>query len=187
MSQSIQGKTVAILATDGVEERELVEPMEALRDAGANVMLVSIKEGDIQATIHGEKTRRFPVDKLIYEVSEKDFDALVLPGGVGNPDKLRADEEAVQFVKDFFTAKKPVAAICHGPWLLAEAGVLRGRKITSYHSIRTDMKNAGADWVDQEVVVDKGLVTSREPKDLDAFCRKMIEEIAEGVHDRRAA
>jgi protease I len=187
MPQSITGKSVAILATDGVEERELAQPMEAIKNAGAQVTLVSIKSGEIQGTIHGEKTKTFKVDKLVSDVSADQFDALVLPGGVGNPDKLRADAKAVQFVKDFFAQKKPVAAICHGPWLLAEADVLRGRKITSYGSIKTDMKNAGANWVDEEVVVDKGLVTSRKPEDLEAFCRKTIEEIAEGRHDRKAA
>lgn len=187
MPQSLSGKTVAFLATDGVEASELSKPWEALKEAGADVKLISLKMGEIQGESGGEKSQTFSVDQVVSDVSAEDFDGLVLPGGVANPDKLRVNEEAVQFVKDFFAQKKPVAAICHGPWLLAEADVLEGRKVTSYHSIKTDLQNAGAIWSDAEVVVDKGLVTSRSPADLEAFCRKAIEEIGEGIHNRSAA
>ena len=178
MSQPLANKTVAFLATNGVEERELSKPWESLKAAGAKVVLVSLEEGEIQGEVNSEKTKKFKVNQLVSEADADEFDALVLPGGLGNPDKLRADPDAVQFVKDFVAAKKPVAAICHGPWLLIEAGAVKGRTMTSYHSIKTDMKNAGAKWVDEEVVVDHNFVTSRKPDDLAAFCEKTIELIA---------
>lgn len=184
---SLSGKHVAFLATDGVEESELVKPWEALKKAGAEVTLVSLKSGEIQGEKEHKDTRKFTVDALVSEVSADDFDGLVLPGGLQNPDTLRTDKDAVAFVKAFFEQGKPVSAICHGPWLLAEADVLEGRKITSYKSIRTDMLNAGARWSDEEVVVDNGLVTSRCPDDLEAFCAKTIEQVAKGVQKRKAA
>jgi len=182
MKNELEGKNVAILATNGFEDSELRSPLEALRTAGANVMIVSIDEGEIKGWKDGEWHGTIKVDKTVNESSADQFDALVLPGGVINPDLLRRNADAVQFVKDFFKQKKPVGAICHGPWMLAEAGVLKGRKITSYVSIRTDMVNAGANWVDEEVVVDEGLVTSRSPKDLPAFNAKLVEEVREGKH-----
>jgi len=187
MSTPLKNKSVAFLATDGVEQSELTQPWEALKKAGAQVTLVSLKPGEIQGMEHSEKGRKFKVDKLISDVTSEEFDALVLPGGVANPDALRMNKEAVSFAEDFMNAGKPVAAICHGPWLLVEAGVLKDRTLTSYHSIKTDIINAGGNWVDKEVCVDNGLVTSRTPEDLDAFCRKTIEEIAEGKHHSEAA
>jgi protease I len=187
MSNILEGKKVAILATDGVEQIEFTDPKEQLEKQGAQVYTVSIKEGKIKGWDHDHWDKEFTVDKLVSEVKAEDYHALVLPGGQINPDKLRADQNAVNFVRSFFGQGKPVAAICHGPWLLAEADVLKDRTITSYPSIKTDMKNAGAHWVDEEVVVDSGLVTSRKPDDLPAFCKKMIEEICEGVHEEQAA
>ncbi|HEY0978434.1 MAG TPA: type 1 glutamine amidotransferase domain-containing protein [Flavobacteriales bacterium] len=178
----LTGKTVAILATDGYEHSELTEPKAALEKHGATVHIVSLKNGEIKGWKGGDWHGTTAVDRLVGQAKVGDYDALVLPGGVINPDKLRQDMAAVQLVRDFMEAKKPVAAICHGPWLLAEAGVLNGRTVTSYASIRTDLKNAGAKWVDEEVVVDDGLVTSRSPQDLPAFNRKLVEEIKEGVH-----
>lgn len=187
MDHKLDGKKVAFLATDGFEQVELTRPWEAIRQAGAKVELVSLKSGQIQGMNHHDKADMFPVDKTLDNVTASDYDALVLPGGVANPDMLRVDHKAVQFVKDFFKDSKPVAAICHGPWMLVEAGVLEGRTITSWPSLKTDIINAGGEWVDEEVHTDMGLVTSRKPEDLDAFCRKAIEEIAEGRHDRRSA
>lgn len=187
MSNILEGKKVAIMATDGVEQIEFTEPKRQLEKQGAEVHTISIKEGKIKGWDHDHWDQEFPVDKLVSQVKADDYHALVLPGGQINPDKLRADEGAVNFVRSFFEQGKPVAAICHGPWLLAEADVLKDRTITSYHSIKTDMKNAGANWVDEEVVVDSGLVTSRNPDDLPAFCKKMVEEICEGVHDEQTA
>jgi len=182
MSGSLTGIRVAVLATDGFEQVELTKPMKALKDAGATVDIVSLEGGKIQGFNHFDKADSFKVDKQVSEVSASDYNGLVIPGGVHNPDALRADDDAMSFVRSFFKQHKPVSAICHGPWVLAEAGVLEGRKVTSYQSIKTDLKNAGATWVDQEVVVDEGLTTSRNPNDLDAFCAKTIEELAEGKH-----
>jgi protease I len=178
----LQGRKVAFLATDGVEQIEYTEPRKAVEQAGAEAHLVSLEPGEIQGFNHLDKGDRFPVDKAVVQASAGDYDGLVLPGGVANPDFLRADKDAVQFVRSFFEAGKPVASICHGAWTLVEAGVVKGRTLTSWPSIRTDIENAGGTWVDEEVHVDKGLVTSRKPDDLPAFCAKTIEEIAEGVH-----
>lgn len=182
--RDVSQRSVAILATDGFEESELFEPLEALRDSGADVTIVSIP--DTPASIKGWSGegwgRSVEVDETVDEVDSADFDALVIPGGVMNPDRVRRDPDAIAFVRDFFTEGKPVAAICHGPWLIVEADAARGRRMTSYPSIRTDLENAGAEWIDDEVVVDQGLVTSRSPDDMDAFIDKMLEEIVEGVH-----
>jgi protease I len=178
----LSGKRVAILATDMFEQVELVEPRKAVEHAGAEVELVSLEAGEIQGFNHYDKADTFPVDKVVADASADDYDALLLPGGVGNPDTLRMDENAVGFVRSFFEQGKPVAAICHAPWTLVEAEVVRGRRLTSFWSIKTDVKNAGGTWVDEEVVVDEGLVTSRSPDDLPAFCAKAIEEFAEGKH-----
>jgi len=174
----LNGKRIVILATDMFEQVELVEPRTALEDAGAEVELVSLEEGEIQGFNHYDKADTFPVDKAVADASADDYDALLLPGGVGNPDTLRNDEDAVGFVRSFVNAGKPVAAICHAPWMLVEADVVRGRKLTSFWSIKTDVKNAGGDWVDEEVVLDEGVVTSRSPDDIPAFNRQMIEEFA---------
>jgi protease I len=179
---NLSGKRVAILATDGVEQSELTEPRQALKDAGARPIVVSPKDGAIKAWQHDHWGDEIAVDMRLADAHAEDFDALMLPGGVMNPDRLRMDASAVQFVKDFVTAGKPVAAICHGPWLLVEAGVVKGRTLTSWPSLQTDIRNAGGDWVDREVVTDQGLVTSRKPDDIPAFNRKMIEEFAEGEH-----
>lgn len=185
MAQPLQGKKVAILATDGFEQVELVQPREAVEKAGATTELLSIKDGEIQGMNHDEKGDRLPVDRLVSEASVDDYDALILPGGTTNPDKLRRDTSAVSFVRDFAASGKPIGVICHGPWILIEAGVVRGRKMTSFESIRTDLKNAGAIVLDQEVVTDQGIVSSRSPDDLPAFCRKIVEEFAEGTHRQR--
>lgn len=185
MENKLKGIKVAILATDGFEQSELFEPKKALEAAGALVSIVSIKEGEIKGWNHTDWGDTIAVDTIIAEANAEDFDALQLPGGVMNPDKLRMNESAVNFVKSFFDAGKPVAAICHAPWTLVEADVVRGRTLTSWASVRTDLENAGAKWVDEEVVVDNGLVTSRKPDDLPAFNKKMIEEFAEGVHNRQ--
>lgn len=187
MNKSIQGKTVAILATHGFEESELTSPRDALVAAGAVVHVVSPESGELQALKHLDKGCKVAVDKTLAEVKADDYDAIVLPGGLFNPDQLRVNEHALKFVNEFVKSGKPVAAICHGPWILADAGALKGRKVTSVPTIRKDIENAGATWVDQEVVVDKGIVTSRTPKDLEAFNAKLIEEICEGKHERRAA
>jgi deglycase len=181
MANELQGKRVAILATDMFEQVELVEPRKALEDAGATVEIVSLKEGEIQGFDHYDKADRFPVDRAVEEASADDYDALMLPGGVGNPDRLRMDENAVAFVRAFFEQRKPVAAICHAPWMLIEAGVVGGRTVTSWPSLQTDLRNAGAVWVDREVVVEDGLVMSRKPDDLPAFNPKMIELFAAGT------
>jgi protease I len=182
MNHKLSKKKIAFLATDGFEQVELTQPWDAIKDAGAEVVLVSLKSGKIQGFNHAEKADHFTVDKTVEDVSASDFDGLVLPGGVFNPDALRVNKKAVSFVRDFFTQHKPVAAVCHGPWMLIEADVVRGRKVTSWPSLQTDLENAGASWVDEECVCDQGLVTSRNPDDLPAFCDKAIEEFAEGRH-----
>jgi protease I len=182
MANELNGKRVAIVATDMVEQVELLEPRKALDEAGAQTEVVSIEPGKIQGFNHYDKGDEIPVDRTIEEASADEYDALLLPGGVGNPDTLRMDENVVSFVRGFFEQGKPVAAICHGPWTLVEAGVVRGRKLTSWPSIQTDIRNAGGNWVDEEVVVDQGLVTSRKPDDIPAFNAKMVEEFAEGKH-----
>jgi protease I len=187
MANELQGTRVAILAADMVERVELVEPRQALEDAGATVELVSLSEGEIQAFDHFEPAGKLPVDRTVEEARADDYDALMLPGGVGNPDQLRGDENAVAFVRDFFEQRKPVAAICHAPWVLIEAGVVEGRTVTSWPTLQTDLRNAGADWVDREVVVEDGLVLSRKPDDIPAFNRTMIEEFAAARHGRRGA
>jgi protease I len=187
LMQSLQGKKVAILVEDGFEQIELTSPKEALEKAGAKTYIISPKSDKVKGWEHTKWGQEFPVDVAIDKANANDYDALLLPGGVMNPDKLRTSKQAVQFARNFFDQGKPVAAICHGPWLLVEANVVNGRKVTSYPSIQTDLKNAGANWVDQEVVVDHGLVTSRKPDDLPAFNRKLVEEIAEGQHQRQHA
>lgn len=182
MSVTLQGKKIAFLATDGVEQSELTVPWDAIKNAGADVFLVSLQPGPIQGMNHDEKAETFDVDILIDDANAEDFDGLVLPGGVVNPDALRMNSTAVDFVRDFFKQSKPVAAICHGPWMLVEADVVRGRTVTSWPSIKTDLMNAGAEWTDEQCVCDNGLVTSRKPDDLSAFCEKAIEEFAEGRH-----
>jgi protease I len=182
----LQGKTIAFLATDGVEQVEYTEPRKAVEQAGGTAQLVSLKPGQIQGFNHLDKGDTFPVDKAVSQASADDYDGLVLPGGVANPDVLRTDKDAVDFVRSFFEAGKPVASICHGAWTLVEADVVKGRTLTSWPSIRTDIENAGGAWVDEEVHTDRGLVTSRKPDDLPAFNAKLVEEFAEGVHDEQA-
>jgi protease I len=179
----LENRKIAILATDGFEQSELFEPLRALEKAGADVHIVSLKTGSIRAWNKNDWGESIDVDTTVSRVKADEFDALVLPGGVMNPDKLRIEEKAVEFVKGFASAGKPIAAICHGPWTLIDAGVVVGRTMTSWPSLRTDLTNAGAKWVDEEVVTDNGLVTSRKPADLSAFCDKMIEEFAEGLHE----
>ena len=187
MKQSLQGKKVAILVTDGFEQIELESPRDALDAAGALTQIVSTKSGMVRGWKQTEWGDLFQVDRILPEADPHDYDALVLPGGVLSPDKLRVNPDAIEFIRDFFRHGKPVAAICHGPWTLINAGVVAGRRLTSYQSIETDLENAGADWVDEEVVVDEGLVTSRQPSDLPAFNAKMIEEFAEGPHSPEIA
>jgi protease I len=182
---TLSGRKVAILAAEGFEEAELIEPKKALEAAGAEARVVSPAQGEVQGWRHFDKGQRVKVDVPLDQADAADFDALMLPGGVANPDQLRTMPKAVQFVRAFFEAGKPVAAICHGPWTLVEAGVVRGRTLTSWPSLKTDLTNAGATWVDREVCVDQGLVSSRKPDDLPAFNRKMIEEFAEGAHSGR--
>jgi protease I len=183
--KKLQGKKVAILAADMVEQVELVEPRKALEAAGAKTELLSIRPGSIKGFNHFDPADDHKVDRLVEEGDAADYDALFIPGGVGNPDQLRADENVVQFTRAFFEQGKPVAAICHGPWVLVEAGAVRDRTVTSWPSLQTDIRNAGGNWVDEEVVVDGGLVTSRKPDDIPAFNAKMIEEFAEGVHAKQ--
>jgi protease I len=184
---SIKQARIAILATDGFEQSELVQPLEKLKAAGAAVDVISIKSGEIKGWDESDWGDSVKVDKLVGDVSVNDYDALVLPGGQINPDKLRADETAVKFVHDFYNTKKTLAAICHGPWLLVEAGVIKDRDVTSYKSIKTDIVNAGGRWHDEEVVTDQALITSRNPNDLPAFIAKIIEEVEEGRHEKREA
>ena len=186
MADELKGKKVAFLAATGVEQDELTEPWKAVEEAGGEPELISLEGGEVQAHQLLDKGETFPVDVEIADADASGYDGLVLPGGVANPDFLRQDEQAVAFVRDFFEAGKPVAAICHGPWTLIEAGVVEGRDMTSYPSLKTDLENAGANWQDDEVVVDAGLVTSRGPDDLPAFCAKVVEEISEGVHEEQA-
>ena len=186
-TNKLDGKRIAILATDGVEEVELTKPRDALREAGAQAIVVSPKDGDIKAWQHDHWGNTIHVDLPLSRARAEDFDGLMLPGGVMNPDRLRIDDRAVNFVKGFFEQGKPVAAICHAPWLLVEADVVRGRSVTSWPSLETDIRNAGGDWVDREVVTDEGLVTSRKPDDIPAFNKKMVEEFAEGIHTGQRA
>ena len=183
----ISGKKVAFLLTDGVEQIELTSPWEAVKDAGGQPVLVSPKQDTVQGFDGVDKGETFTVDLNVADAKAEEFDALVLPGGVVNADFLRVDKDAQKFARAFFEAHKPVASICHGPWLLIEADVVKGRDMTSYHTLATDLKNAGANWSDEEVVVDQGLVTSRNPDDLPAFNDKLVEEIAEGEHERQHA
>jgi protease I len=185
-AEKLQGRRIAFLATDMVEQVELSEPWQAVKDEGAETELVSLEEGEIQAFHHYDRADAFTVDRTVEEARADDYDALVIPGGVGNPDTMRLDENAVDFVRQFFEQGKPVGAICHGPWMLVEAGVVRGRKVTSWPSLQPDIRNAGGNWVDEEVVVDQGLVTSRKPADLPAFNKKIVEEFCEGRHEDQA-
>ncbi len=180
MSDELHGKRVAILFTDGVEESELMEPLRTLQEAGARIDLLSIHDGQVQAVVHGEKGQTVAVDRTVDEASPDDYEGLVLPGGVGNPDKLRMNERAVEFVRQSFLTGVPIAVICHGPWTMVEADVVRGLTITSYPSVRTDIRNAGGHWVDRQVVVDRAVVSSRNPSDLPAFCTQMIRQFALG-------
>jgi protease I len=184
MADELNGKKIAFLtANEGVEEVELTEPRKAVEAAGAETELLAPEAGDVQAFNHLDKSETYAADRAVGDAKAEEFDGLVLPGGVANPDNLRTHPEAVQFVKDFFTAGKPVGVICHGPWTLIEADVVKGRTLTSWPSLQTDLRNAGAEWVDEEVVVDQGLVTSRKPDDLEAFNAKIVEEFEEeGKH-----
>ncbi len=187
MATELSGKKVAFLFTEGVEQVELTKPLEAVRDAGAKASLVSLETGEVQMFNHLDKGDTIEADLAASDADASEFDALVLPGGVANPDALRGDQDAVSFVRAFFEQHKPVGVICHGPWTLIEADVVRGRTLTSWPSLKTDLRNAGAEYVDEEVVVDNGLVSSRKPDDLPAFCAKVVEEIAEGKHDGQVA
>ena len=187
MSGRLDGKRVAILVTDGFEQVEMTEPRKALEDAGVRTDLVSPARGKVKGWQHTKWGDEFPVDVPLSHVNADDYDALVLPGGVANPDALRVDEDAVGFVTGFFEEGKPVAVICHGPWTLVEGDLVRGRTLTSWPSLKTDIVNAGGEWVDEEVHVDGGLVTSRKPDDLPAFCATLVEEFAAGPHERQTA
>jgi protease I len=184
MADKLEGRRIAFLvANEGVEQVELTEPWRAVQEAGGAPELVSLEAGEVQAFNHLDKADTFSVDRTVADASASDYDGLVLPGGVANPDELRTDADAVAFARGFFEQGKPVGVICHGPWTLVEADVVRGRTITSWPSLRTDLRNAGANWVDEEVVVDQGLVSSRKPDDLPAFCAKLVEELCEGRHE----
>jgi protease I len=183
MAGKLDGKTIAFLATEGVEQVELTEPWKAVEGEGGKPELISLESGPVQAFNHLDKGDTFPVDLTAADADSSRYDALVLPGGVANPDFLRVDKDAVAFVRAFFDEAKPVAAICHGPWTLIDSGVVTGRTLTSWPSLQTDLRNAGANWVDEEVHVDQGLVTSRKPDDLPAFCDKLVEEFCEGKHE----
>ncbi|MEA2450912.1 MAG: protease [Thermoleophilaceae bacterium] len=182
----LDGKKIAFLFTDGVEQVELDKPAEAVKDAGGEVDYISLDDGEIQAFNHLDHGDKIQVDKKVADVTADDYDGLVLPGGVANPDFLRADEDAVNFVRSFVEQAKPIGAICHGPWTLVEADVVKGRTLSSFPSLKTDIRNAGGNWVDEEVHVDEGLVTSRNPDDLPAFCDKIVEEFCEGEHEAMA-
>lgn len=186
MERKLDGKKVAILVTDGFEQVEMTKPREALDEAGAETKIVSLTPGKIQGMHHADKADKFDVDLTLDEARPEEFDALLIPGGLMNPDALRSNEDALEFTRHFFREGKPVAAICHGPWVLIDAGVVRGRTLTSWPAIKTDVKNAGGKWVNEEVVVDNGLVTSRKPDDIPAFNKKMIEEFCEGRHEAMA-
>ncbi len=183
-SAQLEGKTIAFLtAQEGVEQVELTEPWKAVQDAGGTPQLIAPENGEVQAFNHLDKGSKYPVDQTLEEADPDRFDGLVLPGGVANPDQLRTDERAIRFVQRIFSAGKPVGVICHGPWTLVEADLVRDRQLTSWPSLKTDIRNAGGEWVDEEVVVDQGLVSSRKPQDLAAFCAKIVEEFAEGRHE----
>ena len=186
MARKLDGKKVAILVTDGFEQAELTKPREALDQAGAETKIVSLKSGKIQGMNHADKGDKFDVDQTLDEARPEQFDALMIPGGLMNPDALRSNDDALEFTRHFFREGKPVAAICHGPWVLIDAGIVRGRTLTSWPAIKTDVKNAGGKWINEEVVVDNGLVTSRKPDDIPAFNKKMIEEFCEGRHEAMA-
>lgn len=188
MAGQLEGKKIAFLvAQEGIEEVELTRPWQAVKDAGGTPELVAPEDGEVQAFEHLDKSSTYPVDKNLDEAAAGDYDGLVLPGGVANPDQLRTDQRALDFVREIFDAGKPVGVICHGPWTLVEADLVRGRKLTSWPSLQTDIRNAGGEWVDEQVVVDQGLVSSRKPDDLDVFCAKIVEELAEGEHEVAAA
>lgn len=183
-STQLEGKTIAFLtAQEGVEEVELTEPWKAVQEAGGTPKLIAPERGEVQAFNHLDKSSTYPVEEALEDADPDSYDALVLPGGVANPDQLRTNERAIQFVQKIFSAGKPVGVICHGPWTLVEADLVRDRKLTSWPSLQTDIRNAGGEWVDEEVVVDQGLVSSRKPDDLPAFCAKIVEEFAEGRHE----
>ena len=187
MANELKGKRVAFLFTDGAEQVEVTEPLEAVRKAGAETDIVSLEKGEVEMWKHFDKGDKMTAEVSVADADASDYDGLVLPGGVANPDQLRLNKDAVKFVRAFFEQDKPVGVICHGPWMLVETGAAKGRKVTSWPSLQTDLRNAGADWVDEEVVVDNGLVTSRKPDDLPAFCAKIVEEFAEGKHKQRVA
>ena len=187
MADELKGKRVAFLFTDGAEQAEVTEPLEAVRKAGAETDIVSLEKGEVEMWKHFDKGDKMTAEVAVADADPSDYDGLVLPGGVANPDQLRLNKDAVKFVRAFFEQDKPVGVICHGPWMLVETGAARGRRVTSWPSLQTDLRNAGADWVDEEVVVDNGLVTSRKPDDLPAFCAKIVEEFAEGKHKQRVA
>ena len=188
MAGELSGKKIAFLvAQEGVEEVELVKPREAVEEAGAETDLIAPESGEVQSFNHLDKSKTYEVDKTLDEADPSDYDAVVLPGGVANPDQLRTEERALRFLQEIFSAGKPVGVICHGPWTLIDADLVSGRTLTSWPSLKTDLRNAGANWVDEEVVVDKGLVSSRKPDDLPAFCAKIVEEFAEGEHEVAAS
>ncbi len=186
MANELEGKRIAFLFTEGVEQVELTEPLVAVRKAGADVDLISLEQGVVQMFNHLDKGDTLEAEHAVSDCDASEYDGLVIPGGVANPDQLRTDQDAVRFVRAFFEQDKPVGIICHGPWVLVEADVARGRTVTSWPSLQTDLRNAGANWVDEQVVVDNGLVTSRKPDDVPAFCAKVVEEIAEGKHAEQA-
>lgn len=187
MAGKLEGKRIAFIAADGVEQIELTEPWKVIEQEGGTPELISLEPGEIQAFQHLDHGDEFKVDRAIDEAKPDEYDNLVLPGGVANPDFLRTNEKVIAFIRDFFEKGKPVAAICHGPWTLVEAGVVDGLTLTSWPSLKTDIRNAGGNWVDEEVHVDRGLVTSRKPDDLPAFCSKMVEEFVEGRHEQLAS